>query len=415
MSSYPIAEAYRQYLRSGQDSPLLQRQTHLSRFPAPILKLNNLMAPKTWWDVVLATQQQPQPMSESELKVNLDSAGIWQRRYGLTVAQNPHGIYIYRRQEASAQAQPNVLPQANQTSQANQTPTANQTTPASPTPPTSPTQPASPATFYLHLSRLDWSALCLLVSGYAYWDLVFAQDQSAKTTYQARLAKLAGLDCLQTYFTPEVVQWAITSVQRQLRKYIASFSALNYLEPAQWQAKLETLGELGKLGLDVLTHLQRAKQLAKSQAESRTQELPVYAAWLVGEQVGYTANERSMLGAWLGHAEIHALAQANATHGAEKVPPAGLDGSETATLSNAPPLQLYVNLEPCLMCAGACLSARTKRVVFTLKSKRTAGVLAALELIYTEDSLWRGCEFEYVWGREEEVEAELKAYFASQR
>jgi len=86
--------------------------------------------------------------------------------------------------------------------------------------------------------------------------------------------------------------------------------------------------------------------LAKTIAET---EVPV-AAIIVqnGEIIAEALNTRERDSSILGHAEINAIEEAAAKTGSWN-----LEGAS-----------IYVNLEPCSMCAGAILQAHIKKVVF---------------------------------------------------
>ena len=73
-----------------------------------------------------------------------------------------------------------------------------------------------------------------------------------------------------------------------------------------------------------------------------------------GEIVGRGRNRREEKQATASHAEMEAIAQANAALGTWR-----LDDCE-----------LYVTLEPCPMCAGAILQARIPRVVFGARDSK---------------------------------------------
>ena len=73
-----------------------------------------------------------------------------------------------------------------------------------------------------------------------------------------------------------------------------------------------------------------------------------------GEIVGRGRNRREEKQATASHAEMEAIAQANAALGTWR-----LDDCE-----------LYVTLEPCPMCAGAILNARIPRVVYGARDEK---------------------------------------------
>ena len=93
-------------------------------------------------------------------------------------------------------------------------------------------------------------------------------------------------------------------------------------------------------------YMREALALAREAAEAG--EVPVGCVIVrKGEIVGRGRNRREEKQAVFSHAEMEAMAQANARLGTWR-----LDGCE-----------LYVTLEPCPMCAGAIVQARIPRVV----------------------------------------------------
>lgn len=93
------------------------------------------------------------------------------------------------------------------------------------------------------------------------------------------------------------------------------------------------------------TFMREALALAREAAAAG--EVPVGCVIVRGEEiVGRGCNRREERQATNSHAEMEAIAQANATLGSWR-----LDECE-----------LYVTLEPCPMCAGAILNARIRRV-----------------------------------------------------
>lgn len=92
-----------------------------------------------------------------------------------------------------------------------------------------------------------------------------------------------------------------------------------------------------------------AQALALAREAAAAGEVPVGCVIVRnGEIVGRGRNCREEKQAVSSHAEMEAMAQANARLGSWR-----LDGCE-----------LYVTLEPCPMCAGAILNARIGRVVY---------------------------------------------------
>ena len=107
--------------------------------------------------------------------------------------------------------------------------------------------------------------------------------------------------------------------------------------------------------------------LAEAREGARRGEVPVGAVIVSGgEVVGQGYNCREERQNPLGHAEIVAIEQAARRLGSWR-----LDGCE-----------IYVTLEPCLMCAGAILQARMRRLVFAAVDPKAGAV----------ESLFRLCE-----------------------
>ena len=90
--------------------------------------------------------------------------------------------------------------------------------------------------------------------------------------------------------------------------------------------------------------------------------------------VGEGANEREALNDPTAHAEVLALAQAAGTLGSWRL--------DHCTL--------YVTLEPCPMCAGACVNARLPAVVYGAADPK-AGACGSLYRITEDDRLNHRC------------------------
>ncbi len=75
--------------------------------------------------------------------------------------------------------------------------------------------------------------------------------------------------------------------------------------------------------------------------------------------------------------------------------------------------ELYVTLEPCLMCAGAIQNARLKKVYYACKDPK-AGALGSLYEIHKDTRLNHRFEVE-VGTCEEEASFLLKSFFAQRR
>ena len=92
-----------------------------------------------------------------------------------------------------------------------------------------------------------------------------------------------------------------------------------------------------------------AKALDLAREAAAAGEVPVGCVIVRnGEVIGWGRNRREEKQAVSSHAEMEAMAQANAALGSWR-----LDGCE-----------LYVTLEPCPMCAGAILNARIQKVFY---------------------------------------------------
>ena len=74
---------------------------------------------------------------------------------------------------------------------------------------------------------------------------------------------------------------------------------------------------------------------------------------------------------------------------------------------------LYVTLEPCPMCAGACVNARVRRVVFGAKDPK-AGAAGSLYNILRDTRLNHRCEVRGGVLGEESIEL-LRKYFLGRR
>jgi len=95
-------------------------------------------------------------------------------------------------------------------------------------------------------------------------------------------------------------------------------------------------------------------------------EVPVGAVVVrEGQIIGRGHNQPVGRGDPTAHAEIVALREAARTAGNYRLPGA----------------QLFVTLEPCLMCAGACLHARIQTLVFGTRDPKTGVVRSLLEVL----------------------------------
>ena len=119
--------------------------------------------------------------------------------------------------------------------------------------------------------------------------------------------------------------------------------------------------------MDHETYMRRALALAREAA--RVGEVPVGCVIVRdGQIVGEGRNRREELAAAASHAEMEAIAAANA-----RLKSWRLDGCA-----------LYVTLEPCPMCAGAILNARIRRVWYGARD-RAFGACGGVLNLFMED------------------------------
>lgn len=109
--------------------------------------------------------------------------------------------------------------------------------------------------------------------------------------------------------------------------------------------------------------MEAALALAREAADA--DEVPIGAVvvkdgWIIGRG----RNRREELGDPTAHAEILALREAG-----EALQTWRLDGCD-----------LYVTLEPCVMCAGALVWARIERLVFGARDKKAGAVVSLYEI-----------------------------------
>ena len=103
--------------------------------------------------------------------------------------------------------------------------------------------------------------------------------------------------------------------------------------------------------------------LAEAETAASEGEIPVGAIVIVNGEIVATGRNCSVgKSDPSGHAEIVALRAAGANSGNYRLPDA----------------TLYVTLEPCVMCTGAIVQSRIKRVVFAAYDKK-AGALGSVE------------------------------------
>jgi tRNA(adenine34) deaminase len=105
--------------------------------------------------------------------------------------------------------------------------------------------------------------------------------------------------------------------------------------------------------------------LEEARAAAAEDEVPVGAIVVAGGRVvGSGHNQREQLADPTAHAEMIAITQAAATLGSWR-----LEGCT-----------LYVTLEPCPMCMGACVNARLGRLVFACRDPKAGAAVSVLQL-----------------------------------
>lgn len=103
--------------------------------------------------------------------------------------------------------------------------------------------------------------------------------------------------------------------------------------------------------------------LAEAERAAAEGEIPVGAVLVMGDEIVATGRNCTVARSDpTGHAEVIALRAAAANRGNHRLPEA----------------TLYVTLEPCVMCTGAIVQARLKRVVFGAYDPK-AGALGSAE------------------------------------
>jgi tRNA(adenine34) deaminase len=106
--------------------------------------------------------------------------------------------------------------------------------------------------------------------------------------------------------------------------------------------------------------------LVEASKAERLGEVPVGAVVLLdGEIIGRGHNQPVGSGDPTAHAEIVALREAARAAGNYRLPGA----------------RLFVTLEPCLMCAGACLHARIQTLVFGARDPKAGAVRSLFQAL----------------------------------
>jgi tRNA(adenine34) deaminase len=144
---------------------------------------------------------------------------------------------------------------------------------------------------------------------------------------------------------------------------------------------------------------EKMMELAISQAKLSGKDVPVGAVILdsEGNVLASAFNERELLGDPTAHAELLAIQRLGKQKGSWRLED----------------LTLVVTLEPCVMCAGAIVSARIPRVVFGAFDERVGAAGSRYDLL--RDSRL-GTPVEVIAGvRQEECAELLKGFFEGKR
>ena len=116
------------------------------------------------------------------------------------------------------------------------------------------------------------------------------------------------------------------------------------------------------------------RALAEAQNAFDIGEVPVGAVAVHNCRIiGRAYNQVESLKDATAHAEILALTQAAASLGDWRMDE----------------VELYVTKEPCALCAGACVNARVKRVVYGLPDPRSGACGSALDVTGFPGMLWQ--------------------------
>jgi tRNA(adenine34) deaminase len=143
-------------------------------------------------------------------------------------------------------------------------------------------------------------------------------------------------------------------------------------------------------------HMREALELARNGAD--TGEVPVGAIVVLdGEVVGRGANSPIARSDPTAHAEILALREASLRLGNYR-------------LENA---DIYCTLEPCVMCAGAMVHARVRRLIFGARDLRFGGVRSKFQVADSDVLNHRVDVVEGVLGAE--CSELLREFFAARR
>jgi len=142
-------------------------------------------------------------------------------------------------------------------------------------------------------------------------------------------------------------------------------------------------------------YIRRALQLA-SEAEANG-DVPIGAVLVSGDVIIETKNEKELRSDATAHAEMLALQRAATELKAWRLPDA----------------TMYVTKEPCVMCAGAMVAARIKRLVYGCRDPKGGAAGSVVDLVQNPQLNHR---IDVTGGvLEEETAAQLQAFFRKRR
>jgi tRNA(adenine34) deaminase len=142
-------------------------------------------------------------------------------------------------------------------------------------------------------------------------------------------------------------------------------------------------------------YLRRALALAERAAADG--DVPIGAVLVMGDVVIEAKNEKELRHDATAHAEMLALREASLIAGAWRLPAA----------------TLYVTKEPCVMCAGAILAARIKRLVYGARDPKGGADGSAFNILRSPKTNHR---LEITSGvLEAEVAEQLQRFFKTRR
>jgi tRNA(adenine34) deaminase len=142
-------------------------------------------------------------------------------------------------------------------------------------------------------------------------------------------------------------------------------------------------------------YVRRALELA-AEAEANG-DVPIGAVLVSGEVVIETKNEKELRGDATAHAEMLALQRA----------------ASELKVWRLPDATMYVTKEPCVMCAGAMVAARIKRLVYGCKDPKGGAAGSIVDIVQNPLLNHR---IDVTGGvLEEETAAQLQAFFRKRR